>query len=119
MRVPSLATALLLALFLTGVSAAHADPFLPPAGEVFAGVSGSIVAEDTDVPAFGGRSGKHPAVIQTFTAWDYNYTRYLRNAARHQARVMVHISTKGSGGREAITPRAIATGHGDGHIFHL
>jgi hypothetical protein len=119
MRVPSIAAAIFAVLFLIGASGAHANPFLPPAGKVFAGVSGSIVAEDSDVPVFGTRSGKHPAVIQTFTAWDYDYTRYLRNAARHKARVMVHISTKGGSGREAIAPRAIAMGHGDGHIVHL
>jgi hypothetical protein len=108
-------------LFVTAVAAAtaHANPYLPPAGKVFAGVSGSITAEDSDVPGFSARAGKHAAVIQTFTAWDYDYTRYLRNATRHQARVMVHISTKGGDGREAITPRGIARGHGDGHLVRL
>jgi hypothetical protein len=98
---------------------AQANPYLPPAGKVFAGVSGGITSEDSEVPGFSARAGKHAAVIQTFTAWDYNYTRYLRNAAHHQARVMVHISTKGSGGGEAITPRGIARGHGDAHLVHL
>jgi len=33
--------------------------------------------------------------------------------------VMVHISTKDGDGREAITPRGIARGHGDAHLVHL
>jgi hypothetical protein len=119
MRLRRLAGALCLSIAALGASSAHASPYLPPAGKVFAGVSGSITAEDSDVPVFSARAGKHAAVIQTFTAWDYNYTRYLRNAARHQARVMVHISTKGGDGREAITPRGIAMGHGDAHLVHL
>src|SRR3954449_1701513 len=117
MRVGRLAAALLVSVAVLGTSAARANLFLPPDGKVFAGVSSS--AQDSDLSAFGARTGKHAAVIQTFTAWDYNYTRYLRTAARHQARAMVHISTKGGDGNEAITPRGIAMGHGDGHLVHL
>jgi hypothetical protein len=117
MRVRRLAAALVVSFAVLGTSAARANLFLPPDGKVFAGVSSS--AQDSDLSAFGARTGKHAAVIQTFTAWDYNYTRYLRTAASHQARVMVHISTGGGNGREAITPRAIAMGHGDGHLVHL
>jgi hypothetical protein len=119
MRLRRLAGAFLLSAAALGASTAHAAPYLPPAGKVFAGVSGGITSEDSEVPGFSARAGKHAAVIQTFTAWDYNYTRYLRNAARHQARVMVHISTKNGSGREAITPRGIAMGHGDSHLVHL
>src|SRR5262249_22608564 len=119
MRSLRLAGALALAIAAIAVSPAHADTFLPPAGKGFARVSGSITGEDSDVPRVSGRAGKHAAVIQTFTAWDYNYTRYLRNAEREKARVMVHISTKGGNGREAITPREIAMGHGDAHPVHL
>ena len=120
MRLRRLAGAFVLSAVALGASAAHANPYLPPAGKVFAGVSGSIALEDNEVPGFSARAGKHASVIQTFTAWTYNYTRYLRTAARHEARVMVHISTDGgSAGREVITPRGIAMGHGDGHIVHL
>jgi len=101
-----------------GASSAQADPYLPPAGKVFAGVSGSIT-QPGDVSAFDSRLGKHAPVIQTFTTWDYNRTRWLRHATEEHARAMVHISTKGGDGREYITPRGIATGHGDAHIVHL
>src|SRR3954467_193130 len=106
MRVGRLAAALLVSVAVLGTSAARANLFLPPDGKVFAGVSNS--AQDSDLSAFGARTGKHAAPIQTLTAWDYNSTRSLRTAASHRARVMVHISTGGGNGREAITPRAIA-----------
>lgn len=112
------AVASLLAFAAAGAASAHASPYLPPAGKVFAGVSGSIT-EAGDVSSFDARAGKHAPVVQTFTTWDYNRTRWLRKATAEHARAMVHISTKGGDGREYITPRGIATGHGDAHIVHL
>src|SRR5690242_8157145 len=100
-----------------GVSSAEADPYLPPAGKVFAGVSGSIT-EPGVVPSFDSRAGKHAPVVQTFVSWGYTRTRWLRLATAEHARAMVHITTVNGNGRE-ITPRAIAMGHGDAPIVRL
>jgi len=118
MRVPRLVALCVLAIAALGASGAQASPYVPPSGKVFAGVSGSIT-QPGDVSGFDARLGKHAPVIQTFTTWDYNRTRWLRHATEEHARAMVHISTKGGNGREYITPRAIAMGHGDAHIVHL
>jgi hypothetical protein len=104
----------LAAAALACAPAALADSYQPPPGKVFSGVtSGGSVA------SFDAEAGKHSAVIQTFTAWDYDKTRWLRDAPGAHARAMVHISTKALDGHEAITPRGIAEGQGDAHLLHL
>jgi hypothetical protein len=100
-----------------GASSAQADPYLPPSGKVFAGVSGSIT-DPAVVPAFDSRTGKHAAVVQTFVSWGYTQTRWLRLATAQHARAMVHITTLDGNGHE-ITPRAIAMGHGDAPLVTL
>jgi hypothetical protein len=104
-----LAFALLLAL----AGAAQASPYLPPPGRVFAGLSGGGVG------GFEAAAGKHSPVLQTFAAWDAVGTGYLTTAQHDRARSMIHISTKGMDGREAITPRGIAGGQGDAHLVYL
>jgi hypothetical protein len=104
-----LAVALLLAL----AGAAPASPYLPPPGKVFAGLSGGGLG------SFEAEAGKHSPVLQTFAAWDAVGTGYLTTARQQRARSMIHISTKGMNGREAITPRAIALGQGDAHLVYL
>ena len=119
MRFRPLAAACVLAsIAVLGASSALASPYLPPAGKVFAGVSGSIT-EPGVVPSFDARAGKHAPVVQTFISWGYTRTRWLRLATAEHARAMVHITTTGGDGREAITPHAIATGHGDAPIIKL
>src|SRR5689334_17594155 len=100
-----------------GASSAQADPYLPPSGKVFAGVSGSIT-DPAVVPAFDSRTGKHAAVVQTFVSWGYTQTRWLRLATAQHARAMVHITTLDGNGHE-IAPRAIAMGHGDAPLVTL
>src|SRR5437763_8508238 len=119
MRFRPLAAACVLAsIAVLGASSAQASPYLPPAGKVFAGVSGSITDPGV-VPSFDARAGKHAPVVQTFVSWGYTRTRWLRLATAEHARAMVHITTTGGDGREAITPRSIAMGHGDAPIVHL
>jgi hypothetical protein len=113
-----LAVAALLALAAVPAASAQASPYLPPAGKVFAGTSGSIT-EPGVVPSFDSRTGKHAPVVQTFVSWGYTATRWLRKARAERARAMVHITTQGGNGREAITPHGIATGHGDAPIVSL
>src|SRR5436305_8683355 len=117
MRFRPLAAACVLAFTALGASSAQASPYLPPAGKVFAGVSGSITDPGV-VPSFDSRTGKHAAVVQTFVSWGYTQTRWLRLATAEHARAMVHITTLNGNGHE-ITPRAIAIGHGDGPIVQL
>ena len=118
MRVRRLAATLTIVSALIGTSSAHAATYAPPSGKVFAGVTGSIT-EPGAVSSFNSRAGKHAAVVQTFITWGYTRTRWLRQATAEQARAMVHISTTNGDGREAITPHAIATGHGDRFLVSL
>jgi hypothetical protein len=104
---------LALALLLAPAATARAGTYLPPPGKVFAGVSGGGLS------SFDAASGKQPPVIQSFAAWDSTGTGYLTTARQLDARSMIHISTRSIGGREAITPRGIAMGHGDSHLLYL
>ena len=59
-----LAAGLLAALFLGWLPAtAAADPYLPPPGKVWSGVTAGF-----DVDDFEARAGKHPAIWQHFIA---------------------------------------------------
>jgi hypothetical protein len=118
MALRRLAAVFLFAFATLGASgSANADPYLPPPGKVFAGVSGSITDPGV-VPSFDARAGKHAPVVQTFVSWGYTRTRWLRLATAEHARAMVHITTLDGSGHE-ITPRAIAMGHGDSPIVQL
>jgi hypothetical protein len=104
---------LALALLLAPTAAARASTYLPPPGKVFAGMSGGGLS------GFESMAGKHSPVLQSFAAWDATGTGYLTSARHVHARSMIHISTKSMAGREAITPRGIAMGHGDAHLLYL
>jgi hypothetical protein len=104
---------LALALLLAPAGVARASTYLPPPGKVFAGVSGGGIS------SFDTATGMHSPVLQSFAAWDATGTGYLTSAHHAGARSMIHISTKSMSGREAITPRAIAMGHGDAHLLYL
>ncbi len=106
------------ATFVTAVtlalpSAAPATPLLPPAGHVFAGVSGGY-----DTASFQHETGRHPAVFQFFSAWGGSLEYMFRGAEQSRARLMIHISTLRSN-REVITPRGIAQGRGDYWLVRL
>jgi hypothetical protein len=103
-----------LALCLAGAGAAHADPFLPPAGKVWAGVSGD---RSTDV--FAGQVGHRPPVFGFFTFWDQDWRFIFKSVAGDQ-RLMLHISTSdGYGAPEVVTPLGIARGAGDAYLVRL
>src|SRR5215207_7432528 len=94
-------------------TAVHADPYLPPGGKLFAGVTGG-----KDVAAYEQATGQHPAVFQFFSSYG-SPTEYMFEAAeRERARLMMHVSTL-TGGRETITPGAIATGAEDDYLIAL
>src|SRR4051812_3121515 len=94
-------------------TAAHADPYLPPSGKVFAGVTGG-----KDVGAYEKATGQHPPVFQFFSSYG-SPTEYMFEAAeRERARLMIHVSTL-TNGRETVTPGAIAGGAEDAYLIGL
>jgi hypothetical protein len=97
-----------------GAGAAHAAPFLPPGGKVWAGVTG-----DRSANVFAGQVGNRPPVFGFFTFWDQDWRFIFRSVADDQ-RLMLHISTSdGYGAREVITPLGIARGAGDSYLVRL
>jgi hypothetical protein len=94
-------------------TAAHADPYLPPSGKVFAGVTGG-----KDVGAYEQATGAHPPVFQFFSSFGAPL-EYMFQAAEHErARLMLHVSTL-TNGRETVTPGAIASGAEDAYLIGL
>jgi hypothetical protein len=108
-----LAAALVAAFALAVPAAAQADVLLPPAGKVFAGVTGGY-----DVGSYQRETGRHPAVFQFFGAWGGSMEYMFRGAESGRSRLMIHITTLRAN-REAITPKGIATGRGDGYLLRL
>ena len=94
-------------------SAAHAAPYLPPAGQVFHGVTGG-----KDVAAYERATGTHPPVFQFFSSYGSPLEYMFEVAERERARLMIHVSTL-TGGRETVTPGAIATGAEDDYLIAL
>jgi hypothetical protein len=103
--------AALLALALP--ASASAASLLPHENKVYSGVTGS-----KSVGPFAAQVGKHPSVFGFFTRWN-GPAEYIYDAvARAESRLMLHISTQdGYGTPEAVTPREIATGKGDGYLI--
>ncbi len=93
-------------------AAAHAETFLPPPGQVFAGVGGQPLS------AYESAVKKHPAVYQVFSAWGEYLPGIFEDAEHAHARLMINITTA-SGSREMITPGAISRGEGDGWLIAL
>src|SRR5881392_74126 len=93
----------LLALIALAVLAAPAaaQPYLPPAGKVWTGVTGNV----RPVGRFAGQTGKHPAVWQFFTNWGDSADWWYPYAEQAGSRPMVHITT-GTLGHERLSPRA-------------
>lgn len=108
-----LVTASLAAILLVHAPArAAADPFGPPAGQIFQGVAGTPISD------YVAETGKHPAVFQVFAAWGQWLPAIFSDAAAAHSRLMLHITTA-SGAREMITPAAIAHGAGDDWLVQL
>jgi hypothetical protein len=100
---------------LPAAAAAAADPFLPPAGKVWNGITGGF-----DTADYESRTGKHPAIWQHFIAWGGSYQYTLTNSRNAHARLMYHLSTsKGQNLQERVSPGEIARGAGDGFLVRL
>jgi hypothetical protein len=102
--------------FALAVAPASADALLPPAGGIFAGLTGG---GGSSVDAFAATTGSRPAVYQSFTTWGQASLWAFRRAARAGARPMLHISTITPSGGEVTTVGAIARGAGDGYLVAL
>ena len=113
----SAARTALLALLLAGSlpAVAAAEPYTPPKGKVWNGLTAGF-----DVGDFQSRAGKHPAIWQHFIAWGQNYQYTLTNSRNASARLMYHLSTsKGQNLPERFSPGEIARGEGDGYLIQL
>lgn len=107
------AAALLASAALALPGSASADALLPPAGHVFAGVSGGY-----DSASFQQQTGRHPAVFQFFSSFGGSMDYMFNGAEASRSRLMIHISTLRAD-REVVTPRGIATGAEDGYLVRL
>ena len=105
------------AALLVPAASAHAAAYAPPAGKVYAGVTGGRAP---DFRSFQREVGSHPPVFQFFTTWDASPTYAFRNAAEVDARLMLHIGAGViPGDPRNISPRAIARGRGDAYLLRL
>jgi hypothetical protein len=96
-------------------STAAADPYLPPPGKIWNGLTAGFDAGD-----FERRTGKHPAVWQHFIAWGGSYQYTISNSRGASARLMYHLGTsKGQNQPERLSPGDIARGDGDGFLVGL
>jgi hypothetical protein len=104
----------LVGAFLLGLntSGAWGRAYTPPSGKVFQGETGAPAT------VYQRAVGKHPAVVQVFSAWGEYLPGIFATAATAHARLMIHITTA-SGTREVITPGSIAAGRGDGWLLAL
>jgi hypothetical protein len=108
---------------LAGASTARAAAYGPPPGRVFAGVTGGV--KTTDYMSFAALTGKRPPVWQLFLTWDLSahapqYVRArLQFAAQNNVRLMFHLTTANSSGREMISPASVAAGAGDAYFLWL
>ena len=111
-----LLAAVMAAAVLAGLpSAAAADPFLPPPGKVWNGLTAGF-----DTGDFESRTGKHPAIWQHFIAWGGNYQYTITNSRNAETRLMYHLSTsKGQNLPERFSPGEIARGAGDSFLAGL
>jgi hypothetical protein len=105
---------LLIVIALLALAApAGANPYLPPAGHVFAGVSGGY-----DASSFARETGSHPSVFQFFGGWNQTTAYMFSGAKAANSRLMIHLPTV-RGTSEQITPGGIAAGRGDDYLLAL
>src|SRR3954452_24623381 len=97
----------LVALALLAAAPVAADPYLPPHGKTFAGVTGGY-----DATSFARETGSHPSVFQFFGGWNQTTGYMFTGAEQSRSRLLIHLSTV-RGTSEQITPRGIARGAGD------
>jgi hypothetical protein len=111
----TLAALLAALLAIAAAPAAHAEPYLPPAGQVFSGV-----ASGRDVADFEQRTGRRPAVWQFWVQWGDTFHYAFDRSAQARTRLMVHVSTAAAQNQPGrVTPGQIARGEGDAYLLSL
>jgi hypothetical protein len=111
----TLAALLAALLAIAAAPAAHAEPYLPPAGQVLSGV-----ASGRDVADFEQRTGRHPAVWQFWVQWGDTFHYAFDRSAQARTRLMVHVSTAAAQNQPGrVTPGQIARGEGDAYLLSL
>ena len=103
---------------LIAPAAAGADPYAPPDGRAYHGVSdtGSIA----DFETFSDQVGAHPALLQDFFHWRVPLTTgALYRWGKTNTRGVLSLSTATGDGVEMITPRQIAKGKDDRYMTHM
>jgi hypothetical protein len=99
----ALAVGLLLA---ASAPSAWAQPYLPPPGKIYAGVTAgnpALYEQQTRV---------HPAVFQQFVTWGSRLDWAVNQARRSRSRLMLALDL-GHSGKGALSPAQIAAGDGD------
>ncbi|MFN2611779.1 MAG: hypothetical protein ABR536_00235 [Solirubrobacterales bacterium] len=114
-----LAGALAVTALALSAASASADPYAPPAGQVYEGINDTASAQDFQ--DFAGLLGKpHLPIVQAFHTWGTDPQQALDRWKIYRARGVLSISTaRGWGLPEVITPRQIAMGEGDDYLLSL
>ena len=99
----ALTAGVLLALFS---SSAMGQPYLPPAGKIYAGVTAG------DPKAYEQQTKVHAAVIQQFVNWGTKIGWAVDQARHNDSRLMLAVQIASSGAN-ALSPAQIAAGDGD------
>src|SRR6478736_3632843 len=101
--------AISLAVAVLGLTAApaHGLSLVPPAPDVLLGVSDRGTKEDFE--EFAIRTGKHPALLETFHPWGNSLNEAYERWRETGTRPILHISTANDQTlAEMITPQGIA-----------
>ena len=107
--------AILLLGSLSCSASAAGRAYVPPGGQVYAGVTGG-----TTIVPFERMVDKHPPVFETFMTWDTRTSWLSPPLHRFRSRLALHISTsRGYGQGGVISPRAIALGQSDWFLIDL
>ena len=109
---------ILAAVLLALAPRAAAQPYSPPGGKIFAGVSD--IGNKEGYFEFTEAIDRHVAVLQAFEVWGGNLLEAKQRWKRTETRGMLSISTSPcyecAG---VITPREIASGKGDPYLIRL
>lgn len=90
-------------------------PYLPPAGTVFAGLTGTV-----SIVPFEHLVRFHPPVFERFITWDTNTDWLATRRSIYRIRLGVAMVTQTAKfQRGVISPRGIALGHSDGFLVDM
>lgn len=87
-------------------SSALAQPYLPPPGKIYAGITAG------DPAVYEQQTGAHAPVFQEFVNWGSDISWAVSRAQRNRSRLMLGLVLTSSG-RGSLAPGQIAAGEGD------